>query len=119
MSRVKGGSSIRRRHKKILKLSKGYVGARSIRYRAANEAVHQAERHAYFNRKEKKREYRALWIVRINALCRSNGITYSQFVGSLKKAGVKLDRKVLADMAVHDKETFVTLVAEAKKQLTA
>ncbi len=81
MSRVKGGSSIRRRHKKILKLSKGYVGARSIRYRAANEAVHQAERHAYFNRKEKKREYRALWIVRINALCRSNGITLFSVCG--------------------------------------
>ncbi|MEN6551228.1 MAG: 50S ribosomal protein L20 [Candidatus Cryosericum sp.] len=118
MARVKGGSSIRRRHKKILKLSKGYVGARSIRYRAAHEAVQQAERHAYFNRKEKKREYRSLWIVRINALCRSNGITYSQFIGSLKKAGVKLDRKVLADMAVHDKETFLGLVSEAKKQLT-
>ncbi len=118
MARVKGGSSIRRRHKKILKLSAGYRGARSVRYKSAHEAVEHAERHAYFNRKEKKREYRSLWIVRINALCRSNGITYSQFVGSLKKAGIKLDRKVLADMAVHDKETFGTLIAEAKKQLT-
>jgi large subunit ribosomal protein L20 len=114
MSRVKGGVRTRARHKKILKLAKGYFGGKSKLYRIANQAVMKSLSYAYRDRKAKKRDFRQLWISRINAAARMNGMTYSRFMNSLKKAGVDLNRKVLADMAVNDEQAFAQLVNSVK-----
>ncbi|WP_045223568.1 50S ribosomal protein L20 [Methyloterricola oryzae] len=110
MPRVKRGVTAHARHKKVLKLAKGYYGARSRVYRVAKQAVIKAGQYAYRDRKQRKRQFRALWITRINAAARECGLSYSRFMDGLKKASVELDRKVLADMAVHDKEGFAQLV---------
>jgi len=117
MPRVKRGVTAHRRHKKVLKQAKGYYGARSRVYRVAVQAVTKAGQYAYRDRRVKKRDFRKLWIARINAASRANGMTYSQFINGLKKAQIALDRKVMADIAVHDKATFATLVAQAKAAL--
>ena len=114
MARVKRGVIARARHKKILKQAKGYYGARSRVYRVAFQAVIKAGQYAYRDRRQRKRQFRQLWIARINAGTRANGMTYSVFMNGLKKAGIALDRKVLADMAVFDKEGFAALVAQVK-----
>lgn len=117
MSRVKRGVQAHRRHKKILKQAKGYYGARSRVYRVAIQAVTKAGQYAYRDRKVKKRTFRSLWIARINAQARSEGISYSQLIAGLKKVGIELDRRVLADLAVHDKAAFGAIVAQAKAAL--
>ncbi len=117
MARVKRGVIARRRHKKILKQARGYYGARSRVFRVAKQAVIKAGQYAFRDRRRRKREFRALWVVRINAGVRSHGLTYSRFMEGLLAADVKLDRKVLADLAVHDKEAFAQLVEVAKKAL--
>ena len=114
MARVKGGMSARRKHNKVLKLAKGYRGARSKQYRVAKQSVMRALTSSYAGRKERKRQMRQLWIARINAGSRANGLSYSVFMNGLKKAGIALDRKVLADMAVNDKDGFAALVAQVK-----
>ena len=106
MARVKRGVTARARHKKILKLAKGYYGARSRVYRVAKQAVIKAGQYAYRDRKQKKRQFRALWIVRINAAARQFGISYSRLINGLTKANVAIDRKVLADLAVRDIDAF-------------
>lgn len=117
MARVKRGVTARRRHKKILKLAKGYYNARRKVYRVAKQAVIKAGQYAYRDRKQRKRQFRALWITRINAAARNNGMSYSRFINGLKKANVSLDRKVLADMAVHDKAGFAAVAKLAKSAL--
>ena len=117
MARVKRGVQARRRHKKILEQAKGYYGARSRSYRVAKQAVIKAAQYAYRDRRARKRDFRSLWIVRINAQARAEGMTYSQLIAGLKKAGIALDRKVLADLAVHDKAAFGALVARARQAL--
>jgi large subunit ribosomal protein L20 len=119
MPRVKRGVTAKARHKKILKLAKGYSGARSRTYRVAKQAVIKAGQYAYRDRRQKKRQFRALWIVRINAASRECGLSYSQLINGLKKAAIELDRKVLADMAVHDKHAFEAIADRAKKALAA
>jgi large subunit ribosomal protein L20 len=114
MSRVKGGVRTRARHKKILKLAKGYFGAKSKLYRVANQAVMKSLNYAFRDRKQKKREFRKLWIARINAAARMNGLSYSKFMNALKKSGITLNRKVLADMAVNDPAGFKMLVEKVK-----
>ena len=114
MSRVKGGMRTRARHKKILKLAKGYFGAKSKLYRVANQAVMKSLNYAFRDRKQKKREFRKLWIARINAASRMSGLSYSKFMNALKKAGISLNRKVLADMAVNDPAGFKALVEKVK-----
>ncbi|MGO2392397.1 MAG: 50S ribosomal protein L20 [Halomonas sp.] len=114
MTRVKRGVVARRRHKKVLKLAKGYYGARSRVFRVAKQAVIKAGQYAYRDRRNRKRQFRALWIQRINAGARINGMSYSRFVGGLKKAGIEIDRKVLADLAVHEKAAFAAIVERAK-----
>ena len=117
MARIKVGVTAHRRHKHILKLAKGYRGAKSKLYRVAREAVMKSGQYAYVGRKLKKRDMRSLWITRINAACRENGISYSLFINGLKKAKIELNRKVLADLAVTDKTAFTKLVDSAKKAL--
>ncbi|MBM7454649.1 large subunit ribosomal protein L20 [Oceanisphaera litoralis] len=117
MPRVKRGVTARARHKKILKQAKGYYGARSRVYRVAVQAVTKAGQYAYRDRRAKKRQFRQLWIARINAASRQNGLSYSRFINGLKKASVEIDRKILADIAVHDKTTFSALVTKAKEAL--
>ncbi len=117
MARVKRGVTARKRHKKILKLAKGYYNARRKVYRVAKQAVIKAGQYAYRDRKQRKRQFRALWITRINAAARLNGMSYSRFINGLKKANVSLDRKVLADMAVHDKSGFAAVAEVAKSAL--
>lgn len=119
MARVKRGVQARRRHKKILEKAKGYYGARSRVLRVAKQAVTKAGQYAYRDRRVKKREFRALWVTRINAQARALGVTYSQFIAGLKKAGIELDRRVLSDLAVHDKVAFEKLVETAKTALAA
>ena len=119
MARVKKAINARKKHKKVLKLAKGYFGAKSKQFRAANQAVMKSLAYAYVGRKRKKRDYRKLWIARINAASRQNGLSYSRFINGLKQAGVEVDRKILADMAVHDTEGFSQLVDVAKGQLGA
>ncbi|RLA18344.1 MAG: 50S ribosomal protein L20 [Gammaproteobacteria bacterium] len=114
MPRVKRGVTARARHKKVLKKAKGYYGARSRVYRVAKQAVIKAGQYAYRDRRQRKRQFRALWIVRINAAARECGISYSRFMNGLKKAAVELDRKVLADIAVYDKEAFAKLAKVAQ-----
>ena len=117
MPRVKRGVVARARHKKVLKQAKGYYGARSRIYRVAKQAVIKAGQYAYRDRRQRKRQFRALWIARINAGARSNGLSYSRFMNGLKKASIGLDRKVLADLAVFDKDAFSQLVATANSSL--
>ena len=114
MARVKGALSTRKRHKKILKLAKGYRGAKSKLYRVANQAVMKSLSYAYVGRKLKKRDFRSLWITRISAQAKVNGINYSQFMHGLKVAGINLNRKMLAELAVSDKEAFAALAEKAK-----
>ena len=117
MARVKGGMNARKKHNRVLKLAKGYRGARSKQYKSAKQSVMRALTSAYAGRKQKKRQFRQLWIARINAAARINGLSYSKFMYGLKLAGVELNRKVLADMAVNDAEGFATLVELAKSKL--
>jgi large subunit ribosomal protein L20 len=119
MPRVKRGVTARARHKKIMKRAKGYYGARSRVYRVAIQAVIKAGQYAYRDRRQRKRQFRRLWIVRINAAARVNGLSYSRFMNGLKKASVQIDRKVLADIAVYDKSTFAVLASQAKAALSA
>ncbi|MEO1869187.1 MAG: 50S ribosomal protein L20 [Cobetia sp.] len=114
MSRVKRGVVARRRHKKIMKQAKGYYGARSRVFRVAKQAVIKAGQYAYRDRRVRKRQFRALWIARINAAARINGMSYSRFIAGLKKANIEIDRKVLADIAVHEKTAFAAIVEKAK-----
>ena len=119
MARVKRGVQARRRHKKVLSLAKGYYNARRKIFRVAKQAVIKAQQYAYIGRKQKKRQFRSLWITRINAAARINGMSYSRFINGLLKAGITLDRKVLADIAVHDAAGFATLAEKAKNALAA
>lgn len=114
MTRVKRGFKRVQRRKRMLKFAKGFYGAKSRLYRSAKEAVEKALKYAYAGRKNRKRDFRSLWIVRINAACGQNGISYSRFMGGLKKANVTLDRKILADIAVRNPEAFSKLVAVVK-----
>lgn len=115
MARVKGGMNARKKHNKILKLAKGYRGARSKQYRIAKQSVMRALATSYKGRKERKRQFRSLWIARINAAARLNGMSYSKFMYGLKKANITVDRKILADLAVNDAQAFAKLVTVAKE----
>lgn len=117
MARVKRGVVARRRHKKILKQAKGYYGARSRVFRVAKQAVIKAGQYAYRDRRNRKRAFRALWIARINAGARANGLSYSRLIAGLKKANVEIDRKVLADLAMNEQQTFAAVVEKAKASL--
>ncbi len=117
MARVKRGVTARAKHKKVLKQAKGYYGARSRVFRVAKQAVIKAHQYAYRDRRQRRRQFRALWIIRINAGARQYGLTYSQFINGLNKANIELDRKVLADMAVNDKTAFAQVVEQAKAAL--
>ena len=117
MARVKGAMITRKRRKKVLKLSKGYFGGKSKLFRTAKEAVMKSEQYAYIGRKQKKRNFRNIWITRISAGCRQNGMNYSTFINGLNKAGIQINRKMLADLAVNDAAGFATLVKAAKKAL--
>lgn len=119
MPRVKRGVTARARHKKVLARAKGYYGARSRVYRVAKQAVIKAGQYAYRDRRQRKRQFRALWIVRINAAARVSDLSYSRFMNGLKRAGIELDRKVLADMAVYDKPGFAALAERARVALAA
>ena len=119
MARVKRGTIARARHKKVLKQAKGYYGARSRVYRVAFQAVTKAGQYAYRDRRAKKRTFRQLWIARINAASRQNGLSYSRFINGLKKTSVEIDRKILADIAVYDQVAFAALVEKAKEGLAA
>lgn len=117
MPRAKGGTKTRARHKKKLKLAKGYYGAKSKLFRTATEAVDRAQQYAYRDRRNRKREFRRLWISRITAACRNNGMLYSRFINALKKAGIELDRKVLSDMTIRDPGGFTKLIDTAKAKM--
>ena len=117
MPRVKRGVTAHARHKKVLALAKGYRGRRKNVYRVAKQAVMKAGQYAYRDRRQRKRQFRQLWIVRINAGARENGLSYSKFMNGLKRAAIELDRKVLADLAVFDKAAFAQLVEKAKAAL--
>ena len=117
MARIKGGLNAKKRHNRVLKLAKGYRGARSKQYRIAKQSVMRALTSAYAGRKQKKRQFRQLWIARINAAARMNGLSYSKFMYGLKLANVDLNRKVLADMAINDAQGFATLAELAKSKL--
>ncbi|MFG6382681.1 MAG: 50S ribosomal protein L20 [Lachnospiraceae bacterium] len=117
MARIKGGLNARKKHNRVLKLAKGYRGARSKQYRVAKQSVMRALASSYKGRKERKRQFRQLWIARINAAARSNGISYSKFMYGLKLAGIDVNRKMLAEMAVNDAEGFTTLAELAKSKV--
>ena len=117
MARIKGGVGAKKRHNRTLKLAKGYKGARSKQYRVAKQSVMRALTSSYAGRKQRKRQFRQLWIARINAAARMNGLSYSKFMYGLKLAGVEMNRKMLAELAVNDKEGFATLAALAKEKL--
>ena len=117
MARVKGGLNARKKHNRVLKLAKGYRGARSKQYRIAKQSVMRALANSYAGRKEKKRQFRQLWIARINAAARMNGLSYSKFMYGLKLAGVVMNRKVLSEMAINDAECFTKLAELAKSKL--
>ncbi|MFR8867651.1 MAG: 50S ribosomal protein L20 [Lachnospiraceae bacterium] len=117
MARVKGGMNAKKKHNRTLKLAKGYRGARSKQYRVAKQSVMRALTSSYAGRKQRKRQFRQLWIARINAAARMNGISYSQFMHGLKLAGVEMNRKMLAEMAVNDAEGFATLAELAKSKV--
>jgi large subunit ribosomal protein L20 len=118
MARVKRGVVAKSRHKKVLKKAKGYYGARRKVFRVANQAVTKAGQYAYRDRRQRKRQFRALWITRINAAARMHGMSYSRLINGLDKAGVEIDRKVLADIAVHDIDGFGAIVEQAKAGLS-
>ena len=117
MARIKGGMNARKKHNRVLKLAKGYRGARSKQYRVAKQSVMRALTSSYAGRKERKRQFRQLWIARINAAARINGLSYSKFMYGLKQAGVVMNRKVLSDMAINDAEGFAKLAELAKTKL--
>ena len=117
MARVKKAVNAKKKHKKVLKLAKGFYGQKSKVFRAANPAVMRSLRSAYIGRKYKKRDFRRLWIARINAAARMNGISYSQFMNGLKKSGIEINRKMLSEMAIHDAAGFTALVETAKAAL--
>ncbi len=117
MARVKGGLGAKKRHNRVLKLAKGYRGARSKQYRIAKQSVMRALTSSYAGRKQRKRQFRQLWIARINAAARMNGLSYSRFMYGLKEAGVEMNRKILADMAVNDAAGFTKLAEVAKSKL--
>ena len=119
MTRATSGPTTRRRHKKMIKQAKGYYGMRRTSYRRAREAVERALKYAYRDRRQRKRQFRRLWVVRINAAARLNGLTYGQLIHGLKRADVALDRKVLAHLAVHDPEAFGQIAERAKAALAA
>ena len=118
MARIKGGLNAKKRHNRVLKLAKGYRGARSKQYRVAKQSVMRALTSSYAGRKERKRQFRQLWIARINAAARINGLSYSKFMFGLKQAGVVMNRKVLSDMAINDAEGFAKLAELAKTKLS-
>ncbi|MEA3330094.1 MAG: 50S ribosomal protein L20 [Campylobacterota bacterium] len=118
MPRVKTGVVRRRRHKKILKLAKGFYSGRRKHFRKAKEQIERSLMYAFRDRKQKKREFRKLWIIRINAACRLNGMNYSTFMNGLNKSGIKLDRKILADMAMNDAAAFTAVVEASKAALS-
>ena len=117
MARIKGGLNAKKKHNRVLKLAKGYRGARSKQYRVAKQSVMRALTSSYAGRKERKRQFRQLWIARINAAARMNGLSYSKFMYGLKLAGVEMNRKILADMAINDAEGFKTLAELAKSKI--
>ena len=117
MARVKRGVNAQKKKRKIMKLAKGYFGAKSKQYRAASEQVRRSLRYAYIGRKQKKRDFRRLWIARINAAARINGLSYSKMINSLKVAGIEVNRKVLADLAISDAAAFTALAEKAKAAL--
>ncbi|MCY3812544.1 MAG: 50S ribosomal protein L20 [Gammaproteobacteria bacterium] len=117
MPRAKNSVASRARRKKVLKAAKGYYGARSRSFKVAKQAVIKAGQYAYRDRRQRKRQFRALWIVRINAEARNHGLSYSRFVAGLKRAGIDVDRRVLADLAVHEKPAFAALADQAKTAL--
>ena len=117
MARIKGGMNAKRKHNKVLKLAKGYRGARSKQYRVAKQSVMRALTSSYAGRKQRKRQFRQLWITRINAAARMNGLSYSKFMYGLKSADIQLNRKVLSDMAINDAEGFAKLAELAKSKL--
>ena len=117
MARVKRGVQARRRHKKVLDLAKGYYNARRKVFRVAKQAVIKAQQYAYIGRKQKKRDFRRLWITRISAACKLNGMNYSQFMNGLKKAGINLNRKMLSELAINDAAAFTALTEKAKAAL--
>ncbi|MEJ2692620.1 MAG: 50S ribosomal protein L20 [Candidatus Thiodiazotropha sp.] len=119
MARVKRGVQARARHKKVLEEAKGYYGARSKIYRVAKQAVIKAGQYAYRDRRQKKRQFRALWIARINAAARENGLSYSRMINGLHVANIEVDRKMLADLAIHDKVAFTALAEQAKAALSS
>ncbi|MBQ9437397.1 MAG: 50S ribosomal protein L20 [Lachnospiraceae bacterium] len=118
MARIKGGLNAKKRHNRVLKLAKGYRGARSKQYRIAKQTVMKALTNAYSGRKQRKRQFRQLWITRINAAARLNGLNYSRFMDGLKKAGIDINRKMLAEMAVNDAAGFATLAGLAKESVS-
>ena len=117
MARIKGGMIAKKKHNRVLKLAKGYRGARSKQYRVAKQSVMRALTESYKGRKQKKREFRQLWITRISAACKMNGINYSQFMNGCKKAGITLNRKMLSEIAIHDAAGFTAIVEQAKAAL--
>ena len=117
MARVKTARITKKKHKKVLKMAKGYYGAKSVRFRMANQAVMKSLQYAYVGRKLKKRDFRKLWIARINAAARMNDMSYSKFMNGLKKAGIEINRKMLSEIAIHDPKAFAELVETAKKSL--
>lgn len=117
MARVKGALMTRKRRKKVLKLAKGYFGAKSKQFRTAKEAVMKAQQYAYIGRKQRKRNFRSLWITRISAGCRANGMNYSSFMNGIKKAGIDLNRKMLSEIAIADPAAFAAIVEKAKSAL--
>ena len=119
MSRVKGGTTTHARHKKVIKAAKGYYGRRKNTFKVARQAVDKANQYATRDRKNRKRNFRALWIQRINAAVRAEGLTYSQFMHGVKLAGIELDRKVMADLAMNEEAAFKTIIAQAKAALPA
>lgn len=119
MARISGAVTTRKRRKKILKLAKGYWGAKSKRFKMANQAVMKSLTYAYIGRKHKKRDFRRLWIMRINAACKANGMNYSRFMHGLKLSGVNLNRKMLSEIAIHDPDAFAKLCGTAKEAISA
>lgn len=117
MARVKGAMMTRKRRKKVLKLAKGYFGAKSTHFKMAKQQVMKSGNYAFIGRKQKKRNFRRLWITRISAACRMNGINYSTFMNGLAKAGIDLNRKMLSEIAIHDETAFVALIEKAKAAL--
>ena len=119
MARIKGAVTTRKRRKKILKLAKGYWGAKSKLFKMANQAVMKSLTYAYVGRKQKKRDFRRLWIMRINAACKANGMNYSRFMYGLKLSGINLNRKMLSEIAIHEPDAFTQLVGTAKNAIGA